>query len=133
MQPLFSRSRQRPCGLSSTVAAATRRCCRGTGSVNDPNLREERADGTQVVDAPHSIPPSYAILAMPGDSQIRLPLSRARIDDSPARDLPGVVDVFRCFEMVRMASFEIVEVLHDAVAPDNGAAAVRRKRRASGT
>src|SRR5262245_17782025 len=66
---------------------------------------------------------------MRGDSQIRLSLSRARIDDSPARDLPGVVDVFRCFEMEGIAPFELVEVHHLAVAPDNGAATGGRATR----
>src|SRR5262249_25861414 len=61
---------------------------------------------------------------MRGDSQIRLSLSGARIDDGPARNLPEVVDVFRCFEMEGIAPFELVEVLHDAVAPDNSAATI---------
>ena len=63
------------------------------------------------------------VLAMRGDRQIRLSLSGARIYDSPARNLPEVVDVFRCFEMAGIAPFELIEVLHFAVAPDNGAAA----------
>src|SRR5215813_12184015 len=61
---------------------------------------------------------------MRGDSQIRLSLSGARIDDGPARNLPEVVDVFRCFEMEGIAPFELVEVLHDAVVPDNSAATI---------